>query len=100
MERDDETVASFGDTEDNDEGKREKRKKDDEIEESGTKKKKRKGVMRRRPLPHHLFALDGMSDAMEAFLRGEISFSHFEDVTLDPFHTGATNKRHCFRSNQ
>eukprot|EP01117_Protostelium_nocturnum_P012435 TRINITY_DN4590_c3_g1_i1.p1 TRINITY_DN4590_c3_g1~~TRINITY_DN4590_c3_g1_i1.p1 ORF type:complete len:127 (-),score=41.46 TRINITY_DN4590_c3_g1_i1:247-627(-) len=48
--------------------------------------KNRKSVMRRKPLPSHLFALDGLSDAMENFIAGRTSFSYFEDVSQDPFH--------------
>eukprot|EP01117_Protostelium_nocturnum_P016863 TRINITY_DN6760_c0_g1_i1.p1 TRINITY_DN6760_c0_g1~~TRINITY_DN6760_c0_g1_i1.p1 ORF type:complete len:246 (+),score=85.39 TRINITY_DN6760_c0_g1_i1:349-1086(+) len=48
--------------------------------------KNRKSVMRRRPLPPHLFSLEGMSDAMDNFIEGRVTFSHFEDESMDPFY--------------
>eukprot|EP01117_Protostelium_nocturnum_P006577 TRINITY_DN2369_c0_g2_i1.p1 TRINITY_DN2369_c0_g2~~TRINITY_DN2369_c0_g2_i1.p1 ORF type:complete len:129 (+),score=35.65 TRINITY_DN2369_c0_g2_i1:524-910(+) len=73
-----------GKDEDRDEKKRGKASEVEDKDQS-IKRKKRKGVMKRRHLPHHLFALEGMSDAMEDFLAGRISFSYFEDVSQDPF---------------
>eukprot|EP01117_Protostelium_nocturnum_P015250 TRINITY_DN5891_c0_g1_i1.p1 TRINITY_DN5891_c0_g1~~TRINITY_DN5891_c0_g1_i1.p1 ORF type:complete len:139 (+),score=43.82 TRINITY_DN5891_c0_g1_i1:114-530(+) len=64
-------------------GDKDKRKRDGK--ESTVFRKKRRGPMKRKHLPHQLFALEGMSDAMEDFLAGRISFSYFEDVTQDPF---------------
>eukprot|EP01117_Protostelium_nocturnum_P016763 TRINITY_DN6705_c0_g1_i1.p1 TRINITY_DN6705_c0_g1~~TRINITY_DN6705_c0_g1_i1.p1 ORF type:complete len:159 (+),score=40.17 TRINITY_DN6705_c0_g1_i1:704-1180(+) len=66
--------------------KREDEEDSDEGNHDKPKRSKRRSVLRRKPLPSYLFALEGMSDAMENLLAGKTSISFFEDITKDPFY--------------